>query len=108
MQRLVRVAKEYTAPVGAAFVNAHLAGFVGVFDAADRIMSLTFVDDVDPMRALAKRLRELRGKSNQTQRYVLTISALRAVHEGRGLKILREARGADVDVDHSQILLGVM
>lgn len=87
-QFYVPVARKLSARVAGAFLRAELSGMRGMRQAAHRLVTLEFEGDGDPMRALANRLRDrLTGGA----RYAVTVTALRAVDEGRALKIVKEA-----------------
>lgn len=84
----VPLAAKLSASVAGAFLRAEMSGMRGVRHAAQRLFTLEFDGTDDPMRALANRLRDhVRTKAQ----YACSVMALRAVDEGRGLKIVREA-----------------
>lgn len=99
-QRLVPVGRTYSAPVAAAFAKAMILRLHGIQEAAARLTDLNFSGPSDPMKVLAKRLRDFKGTghSSSVVRYAVTVAALRAVHEGRELHVLRET-STDFDLD---------
>lgn len=84
----IPVAQKLSASAAGAFLRADMTGLKKVRHAAHRLVTLEFEPGDDPMRALANRLRDrLRVKAQ----YACCVTALRAVDEGRQLKIVREA-----------------
>lgn len=84
----VALSRKLTASVAGAFLRAQLVGMHGVRGAADRLLALQFDHDGDPMRALANRLRD---RLTSRSRYAAAVTALRAVDEGRALKVVKDA-----------------
>lgn len=80
----------FGAGVAGAFAKASVYKMRGVHMAAQRLVSLEWSGDGDPMLALTKRLRRANGL-HPTIRYAIAVSALKAVHEGRPLVIAKES-----------------
>lgn len=92
LQRYALVADQYSAAVAAAFAYADVKGLSGVKEAAERLRDLRWDSDGDPMRALAKALSTMHGRTgakNLETRFWTTYNTLRCVAEGRELTVAR-------------------
>lgn len=92
LERYLPVHRGYTAGTHAAFVFADLQGWKHLDDAAERLVSLVGNGDQDPMLALARALRDIGGRdgaSAKRMRFHTTLTALKAVHEDKGLERVR-------------------
>lgn len=89
--------KKMKAGLAAAFANAeYTAGVPRAFlvEVANNLMTLTFSGDADPTKQLYKRCQENSSARRDavSLRYRLGVSGLRALIEGRPLKVLLEAQ----------------
>jgi hypothetical protein len=93
LERYLPIARRYTQAVGAAFCWAHMMGWSGVEEAANRLLELNFDPGDDPMKAFAKKAEDMRkfgqGSAAVKQKFDAALAALKAVNEGKELKQIR-------------------
>lgn len=88
----VELSRQFTCAVAGAFAFASMRRMSGVLEASQRLFSLSFYGDGDPMRALARRLSAKQGWTAQSagrERFEVTYWALKAVNDGRDLLVAR-------------------
>jgi hypothetical protein len=95
--------KLYKAGTHAAFAFAELSGMRGVKEAAHRLGEMTWSDDADPMRALARSLAGVTGQGAKAQRtmFYTTLAALEYIDRGEGLLVARKYQDMPTRVSSS-------
>lgn len=95
LSRYLRVAREFSPAVAAAFAWAESLGWDEVQSASQRLTEQLFTGPGDPMRALGVRAKSFRkggGAAETKKRFDITLNALLAVHEDRELHTARTAQ----------------
>jgi hypothetical protein len=95
LSRYLRVAREFSPAVAAAFAWAQSLGWDEVQSAAERLVETMWTGPGDPMRALHTRAKSFRkggGGVETKKRFDITLNALLAVHEDRELQTARTAQ----------------
>lgn len=95
LEPFLPVARQFTPAVAAAFAWCLTLGWKEVRHAAERLVSTIWEEPQgeDPMRALHQRAKEFsrlgQGQAGIKARFDVALTALQAVHEKRGLKVVR-------------------
>lgn len=86
-----KIGRLYKAGTHAAFAFAELSGMRGIQQAADRLVSLDWSGEGDPMKALMRALNQTQGQGARAQRtlFYTTLAALEYVDRGEPLSVAR-------------------
>lgn len=95
-EKFLAVSRKFTPAAGAAFALASMWGWKIAEPAAERLLSLTFTGETDPMKALYKASESQfprlgQGDTGLKERFAITMNCLAAVAEGRGMKVTRKS-----------------
>lgn len=92
LDKFGRIGKLYKAGTHAAFAFAELSGMRGVEAAAQRLISLDWAGDGDPVKALMRALNTTQGQGARAQRalFFTTLAALEYVDRGEPLQVARK------------------
>lgn len=85
LAEFVPLMRRHRATLTGAFVRAKLANWNGVSDAAERLLTVSWLSDNDPMKVLFLRLDDRHNKAKgELYRYDLALAALLDVNKNRG------------------------